>query len=376
MSQQIQFRAGQPQTFVATRSFALGTTGMTIPAGATIEFDGNMASYAGMPPVPAPQLRGALKVGWITPEASYDPNAPAQRPVSAGIQMRPADSGNPMDPKPRTTVTSTTIEDEERMVGNVADHAAATRDRNQINYRRGNENRAVRPGDSGYQVIEPQDGVPVRSLKTAAKQGGDVTHAQSAISQANNVRIDPGQGKTREQMMAEMSPEQRAQYASELAGKAAAYDGEAANRIVASINSGPSVQEREGFKVTNQVGGGTEIFDAGGTGVAGEEQVSVVESEGIKFTNTNGPKKNVRLVDNQAQAAPSNVDDATCRTIARSFCPDFPDNYDFTASVRKKIARLQADFEDRPDVIRAVVASDPDGNVKRRIIEEFPEVFS
>lgn len=379
MSQQIQFRAGQPQTFVATRSFALGNTGMTIPAGAEIQFDGNMATYAGMPPVPVPQLRGALKVGWITPAASYDPMAAPPPPVSAGIQMRPADSGNPMDPKPWTTVNATTIEDEERVVGDVNQHAAQTRENNQTNYRHGMENRAVRPGERGYEIIEPQDGVPVRTLKTAAKTKTDVTRAGTAISQASNVQIEPGQGKTREQLMAEMDPETRAQYATELAGRAAARDPEAASRIIASINTGPAVQHKEGFTVKTEVGGGTEVFDAGGTGVAGENQVTVVEEGGIKFTNTNGPKKNVRLVDaNQAPSAPvtvSNVDDATCRAIAKSFCPDFPDNYDFTASPRKKIARLQADFEDRPDIIRAVAAADPDGEVKQRVIAEFPEVF-
>jgi hypothetical protein len=61
--------------------------------------------------------------------------------------------------------------------------------------------------------------------------------------------------------------------------------------------------------------------------------------------------------------------------IARSICPDFPENYVFTDPVRKKIARLQADYEDRPDIIRAVAAADVDPEVRSRLIQEFPEAF-
>ena len=383
MSPQIQFRTGQPQKYIATRSFALGKTGMTIPSGAEIEFDGNMVSYGGMPAVPVPQLRGAVRARWIVLAEVYDPMAPPERPVSAGIQVRAADTGNPMDPKPKTTISSTTVEDEERVATNVRQHADGVQHRNtNREYRQGSENRAVRPGDQGYEIIEDQGGIPVRSLQTPAKQTADMTRAGSAIAAARNVSIQPGQGQTREEMMANMTPEAQAQYANEIAGRAAQYDPEAANRVVAQV-APPRDQVRDGINLHNQVGGGTEIHDAGGTGVAGPDQVTKVVSEGMTFTNTNGPKKGVQLVPTTPQApapqAPppiNGVDDAVCRTIAKSFCPDFPANYVFTDSVRKKVARLQADFEDRHDVIRAVAASDPDGEVKRRVIEEFPEAFA
>ena len=380
MSTQIQFRTGYPQKYIATRSFALGKTGMTIPSGAEVEFDGNMVSYGGMPALPSPQLRGAVRARWIVLAETYDPMAPPERPVSAGIQMRAADTGNPMDPKPRQTITATTVEEEERVVADVRQHADQVQHRNtNREYRQGSENRAVRPGDQGYQIIEDQGGVPVRTLQTPAKQTADMTRAGSALAAARNVTIAAGEGQTREQMMAQMTPQAQAEYAHEIAARAGQYDSEAANRVVAQVAQ-PRDQVRDGINLHTQVGGGVEIHDAGGTGVAGPDQVTKVVSEGVTFTNTNGPKKGVQLVPtNQAQAtpAPSNgVDDAMCRTIAKSFCPDFPANYVFTDSPRKKIARLQADFEDRHDIIRAVAASDPDGNVKRRVIEEFPEAFS
>lgn len=362
MSQQIAFRAGAPQTFIATRSFSLGNTGQTVPDGAEVQFDGSLVSYAGLAPVAMPQLRGAVKMGWLVLQHEYDPNAAPPPPQMAGIQMRKADGGNPMDPKPRTEVTAATVEEEERVAGNVAEHSARTAERNQSNYRRGSANRAM---PAGSVVIEEQDGVPVRTLNTPTKTGGDATRASAAIAQVNRQsKIVAGQGQTREEMIAKMSDEERAQYASDVASRAAAYDAEAPAKIVAQIQSGPKTVEREGMTVKNDVGGGTAIADLGGTGAT--PQTETVVEDGIKFTRTKSPK-----------AVPATGETAdTARVIARSICSDFPDTYKFTDPIRKKIARLQADFDDRPDIIKAVAAADTDPDVRRRLIDEFPEAFN
>ena len=90
------------------------------------------------------------------------------------------------------------------------------------------------------------------------------------------------------------------------------------------------------------------------------------------MTNTNGPG----TVKRPAAPVPVNgQNDDQARTIAKAICPDFPDNYVFTDPIRKKIARLQADYEDRPDVIKAVAAADTDPEVRARLIEEFPGAF-
>jgi hypothetical protein len=60
--------------------------------------------------------------------------------------------------------------------------------------------------------------------------------------------------------------------------------------------------------------------------------------------------------------------------IAKAFCPEFPANYDFSAPDRKKLARLQADFEDNIPVIRAVFAAESD-SFKAKLVAEFPSVF-
>jgi hypothetical protein len=389
MSHQIRFQAGQNQTFVATRSFALGSSGITVPEGAEVIFDGTAVSYAGLAPIVMPQLRGAIRQGWVVPQDQYDPNTPAQRPVAAGMTVRAADGGNPMNPDHQRTVV-TTVDEEEREVGNVSAHAAMTREQNRDNYRRRRTPRAESTAGQRYEggAVEPQDGVEVPgvSFQTLAGEaskrvGTDMTKAGSAISAANKVKIRPGQGRTREELIRDaidrggLTAEELQEYQEELAAAIAARGGdpETVNKIVGRV-AAPGTRHTEGFTVAGSVGGGTEIADLGGTGGQGEMQV--IEEEGIKFTTTAGPKKGVRLVDKQpSPQAQSPVDDAVCRTIARAVCPDFPENYVFTDPIRKKIARLQADYDDRPDVIRAVAAAETDGEVKRRLVQEFPEAF-
>lgn len=366
MSQQITYRSGEPHTFISTRAFALGDPGINLPKGAEVQFDGTVAHYAGMAPMNIPQLRGAVRSGWLVLLAEYDPDAPVARPQSAGVKMRKADGGNPMDRKERSTVTAATVDDEEREVGNIEEHKTATAERNKVNYRRGAENTAVMAGD--VVEVEPQDGVPVRELRTRAKQGGvDVTSARAAIAEVEAAsKIQPGKGRTREEMMAAMDPEQRAEYAHGVASRKAAYDPEGAARIVATVEASEKVAVKDGVKVTTEIGGGTAIADAGGTGATPETEI-VVE-EGIQFTRTkHKPKKPEPL---------SEADTEQARRIARSICPDFPENYRFEDPVRKKIARLQADFDDRPDIIKAVAAADTDPEVRRRLLEEFPAVFA
>ena len=397
MSNQMhQFRAGENQTFIATRSFALGQSGITVPEGSEVIFDGTSVSYAGLAPVVMPQLRGALRAGWIVPQRQYDPDAPAQRPQAAGMTVRQADGGNPMKPDNRRTAV-TTVDEEEREVGNVEDHAAATRDRNKENYRRKRTPRAESTAGQRYEggAVEAQDGVEVPGVcfqtpagEESKRTSTDMTRAGSAISRANKVKIVPGKGRTREELIRDaiqrggLTGEELQEYQEELAAAISARGGDASvvNQVIGSQIVGhvaaPGTRETEGFTVAGSVGGGTAIEDLGGTGAQGRQQV--VEEEGIKFTQTAGPKREVRLVDKQPAAASpvaSPVDDAVCRTIAKAICKDFPENYVFTDPIRKKIARLQADYDDRPDVIRAVAAAETDGEVKMRLVQEFPEAF-
>ncbi len=382
MNTQIQFHAGKPLPFITTRTFALGQTGISVPAGSELLFDGTIVQYGGQS-ISLPQLRGAMRMGWVVPAAEYDPNdLSAQIPQPAGVQLRHAtQGGNPLDPANRARpVAPVTTDEQERTVGNVREMADAAKNRNRDRtYRVGSDNRAMTAAEASRVVVEPQDGVPVRNLKTPAKTSATLT-AESAGSHIRTAsqsgQIDPGRGITEEEMMARMSAVQRAEYlATKNAHKAAYVDVDAVptRQVVGSVQA-PQVRESEGFTVTPSVGGGTMTADLGGTGGAGQAQQAVVEAEGLTFRTTNGPKKDVQVVQPVSQPVDISGTEDARRKIAKMMCADFPDLYNFDDPIRKKIARIQADFDDRPDVIKAIFAAEND-EMKARLLQEFPECF-
>lgn len=365
MSTQIQFKSGEFQQFVATRSFALGSSGVKIEKDSRLEFDGTHVKYEGSAPVLMPQLRGAVKTDWIVPVNQYDPNdVTASMPRSAGIQIRSAQGGNPMEQPRRSAVA--TVNAEEREVGNVKAHADRTRETNT----RARPGRRIANTPSG-------EGVEVRTLSTPTKHNTNFEHESpgEALRKVNNLKIEAGAGMTREEYVETLPEEERAAYLANIEARRQAHvasedpawerEREANRRILAGKLAPVQNQQKEGFNINNEVGGGVETFDLGGTGGPAEESVSSME--GMTFRNTNAGRPKV---------APSNGSVDPRRKIAKSICADFPDNYGFDDPVRKKIARLQADFDDRPDVIRAVAAADTDLEVRQRLIEEFPDAFS
>jgi len=393
MSQQIQFKSGQAVRYIATRSFTLGLPGnqsFPITNGMELDYDGTYVTANGHPPMSVPQLRGAVKQGWVVPEADYDSeDQTSSIPRSAGISMRNADGGNPMDPqKPRVAVT--TVDAEEREVGDVRSHAKATRDRNAT----------PRGQRLSSTLIEDQDGVPVRSLSTPTHQTTNLADGfGEAVRAAGAVKVRAGQGRTREDLLNSMTNEEQETYLSDMEARRtsrveqedpqvlrerARNEAALARRVVGQA---PAVrnQVKEGFNVTNTVGNGIETVDMGGTGGAGPDQVEVTEVEGIRITNTNGPKRSAKVAVNAVPAQtrvvatlserPSKASFDARRMVAKTVCPDFPDLYNFDDTVRKKVARVQADFEERPDIIRAIFAAESD-DMKNRLLEEFPEAFS
>lgn len=389
---QIQFQHGVFRKFVAARSFALGNSGVNIQKGGELEFDGQNYVYEGSAPQPMPQLRGALKAGWIVLEENYDEaDDSASIPQAAGVRMRNANGGNPMDPQVRYPVTTTDAE--EREVGNVAQYSQQTRNAN-ANHRPGQ-----RQAPASNVMASAQDGREVRKLSNPAYQPPvdlEKTSATEAIRQLDRAtKVQPGRGLTREEMVANLPEEERQEYLARIDAKRSNYGDEDPQaqaerdrnkkllaqqgrlvdsqtpQVVGRVASSPTTRTEGGFNITNHVGGGTETVDLTGLDTPSENKMSVVESEGLKFTNTNVGRPKVA----PAAAAPTGPVDNR-RRIAKSICPDFPDNYVFDDSARKKIARLQADYDDRPDVIRAVAAADTDTELRDRLVEEFPEAFT
>lgn len=339
MSTQIQFRKGVFQPFIAQQEFRLGDLGLKINKGDEMEFDGSILKIDGDEHA-LPKFRGAVAAEWVVPSGDYDPGLVVSR-KSANIQIRPADGGNPMNAQSRTAITTVAAEDQ--VVGDFRDHAKATRDRN-----------------SRVAMVEPGHTVQVRTISTPAKQtvNAEKQSFSEAIRKADNVKVVAGVGRTRSEMLAQMDPEQKAEYLSKINSLAGSKDGVDPDYSITDLGGGADISNEE----------------------------TVIESEGIVFRNTNTAKpKAPKAAAKTAAAKPSRAAAVVVtaspkggfqRKIAKSMCPDFPDNYDFDAPTKKKLARIQLDYEDRPDIIMAVMAAENDSEMKNLLVEHFPEVFS
>lgn len=372
MTQPIKFKSGEPVRLVATRGFQLGGVNTNFYKGQEIEFDGSMATIDGETRS-LPQLRGAVKAGWLVQMDDYDEDAPEERP-SARIQVRhPTKGGNPMQPPDKTPIV--TVESDEKVVGHATAQAAQTAQNNREFHANRAASRNLPPG------VEDQDGVPVRMLKTPAKSKSELRgdNVGSLMSAAKAPTLEPVRGITEDELVARMSEEEREAYLAKKEARRAAYEADVqraaashgaggGRKVVAKVQPKTPPQTREGVSVSVTTGGGIETEDVHDP--TAKQRVEVVESEGMKFTQTNiAPEKP------QAHPAdkPSTADPR--RMIAKTLCPDFPDNYSFDAPVKQRVARLMADYADRPDVIRAAFAAESDEG-KQIIVAEFPEAFS
>lgn len=395
---QIRFRSGDAIPFIATRNFALGNTGHTITKGAEVLFDGSTVEFAGQR-FSFPQLRGAIKGDWVVLSESYDQDDPSYgKPVRANIQVRHATKGgNPMQPQPKMAIQTT--EADEREVGNTRLHAQQVNSTNK-NYVRGNPVNVAQPGEVvlgkyGFEVVEQQDGVevPGRTMKTAAGDRSKESRvtltpesARQALMNASNVTIKAGKGVSQEEMLERMSPEQQEQYLAEKASLRAQYVNDEPRQVVSTLQRRPQQQQTEGMTIRNDVGHGVEIADPAGFSSGRALREGVIQENGITFRTTNGPgsvSRQAQLIDppsmpvRQVVAAAPSIPEAPVETrkmIAKAVCADFPDDYDFAQPLKKRMGRLQADYENRPDVLRAVFAAEND-EVKSLLMQEFPQAF-
>lgn len=347
-----QFVRGEFVTLVATRPFSFGDPAVSITKGAVVLYDGSVAQYGGQNH-PAPRLIGAYRAEWLVEPENYDEHAPVGR-VSANIQVRHAtQGGNPMMPESQQRVALSTTEQDERYVGDVKSHAQAAKDRNATP--RGNSPPSMNQPGMRVSSID-QDGVPVRTLKTASGQAalnqrttlsGDTAGSALRDAERSGV-IEPGRGLTENEYLARLDPDERAKYVAEKEARSAAHAPRAPRAVVNASVVPVDLSALRPATTTH-------------------------ESEGITFTSTNGSKRDAQPSARAVVVSPAGED--VRRRVAKAMCPDFPDLYDFTQPLKKKIARLHADFDDRPDVIRAVYAAESD-EVKEALVTEFSEVFS
>lgn len=422
---QIKFVPGKMEHFISTKAFTLGGTNHSVYAGMEILFDGTNVELNGSRFV-LPTLRGAIKMGWIVPADQYDPGAEPGANPSANIEVRAAnDLGqNPLSPPKKSAIV--TVESDERVVMSRSERTQQAQQRTtEVRQAQSRAGAFVARGSSSELVGGAEFGVEVgRPFQTSAKTGLQVTPntVGTAIRDAELVKIQPGEGISEEDLLAKMSDEERAQY---LAKKEARKDDiqsrtpgyvppPAVTTNLASMNQGrqgaqaqpksravvasgipvvgrvapAQTRVQEGISVGVTSGGGVETFDASGSTERPRE--TVVEQEGMVFRNTNGPKAGFGQQPVRVEPPPSSTllsdtdepksrieSDGTAeyrRMVAKSLCKDFPDSYNFSAHWKKRLAMIRLNYEDRPDIIRAIFAAESD-EFKKVIIEEFPDAF-
>lgn len=370
--EQIVYKSGDFQNFVATRSFALGAFNVTVAKNSELDFDGSVCKYAGAE-YNFPQLRSAVKAGWLVLARDFVEGDPQyDRPKAAGIKVRPAVG----DGEGKTTPVTT--ESDERVVMSTADHASATREQNR--QAADKQHRRTIAKQSSSEVVQDQDGIPVRTLKTPAKAERTSLTADTVgalLREAENVQIEPGEGITESEMLSRMAPEDQDAYLEKKRALSAQHLKTGSDSQVVGTVKAQKTEEKEGIKLTSEVGGGIETADPIGMGGKPKEAVRMEDGITFKTTNVSEKTKGAEPHPRAAQQQPIMLKDGTADVrvkIARSLCPEFPNTYDFSAPSKKKIARLQADFDDRPDVIRAVFAAESD-DFKAKLLEEFPEAF-
>lgn len=360
------FSSGDMYAFVATRDFSIGNPAVRLHRGSRVHFDGIRLKFGTLEAQTLPQFRSVINSGWAVLADQYDPEAAPER-VSANIQMRPAVGGNPQD-KPQFSGVAT-VDAEEREVARVPSAKGAAPAAT-------SKKAAQRQANSGVATLD--EGVVVATLNTRA--GRDIPpvtvgsdEASDVLAAANRAARKPPRGRTREDILASMDPEQQAAYKAQIAARKAAHPGSdrisadgLQPQVVATLNQSKEPTESLGIKTALHVGGGTDTVDLSGLDEA-PATAGVVVSEGMTFRTTNTTLEKPR--------PKADLSGDPRRIVAKSICKDFPDSYDFDAPLKKKLARLQADFEDRPDVIRAVAAAETDAEMKQRLIEEFPEAF-
>lgn len=401
---QIRFTPGQPFTFIATKKFSLGSTGVDVLEGMELQFDGTNVEVNGAR-YTLPQLRGSLKLGWLVLADDYDPDALPQARVSANIQVRSPINNTQSLTAPPVRAPIVTTESDERVVMTRGDRTNASNQtttavrQNQHAQRQASGGVARSFGGSGnVEVGGAEFGTPVaRAFLTSTKARTEVTRDSvgQAIMAADKVKVQPGQGLSEEDMLARMTEEEQEVYlARKLSAKADVasrmnpnYNGPAITKVmqrdqhqtVGRVRTART-QTSDGITATVSTGGGTEIFDPSGSGKAPEQ--TSTEVEGMRFTNTNGPKRGYQPVQSPALNEEPQISkiekDGTAdarRSIAKSMCADFPDQYNFSDHWKRRLAMIRLNFEGRADVIRAVFTAESD-DFKKVLVEEFPEVFS
>jgi hypothetical protein len=371
---QIKFVTNKFESFTAKKSFSLGVTEINIVEGGEVLFDGSVVIINDQR-IPYPNLRGAVKMGWLVPTSEYDVDS-VSVPASANIQVRSAVGTQQNSGQPASKSMISTVQSDERIVMSQGQR----KEMREMTTMKRTSSSARTEGNAG----SAHEGVVVnRVFKTPARSETKLTAetAGAAIHEVSNIKIEPGEGLSESQYLDRLSDEEREEYIQkkELAKAVHVAELEGKGLHFAKINTKTGgTKTTDGITSTVTTGGGTEIADLSGLDTVKAESSSMVV-EGMTFKNLNGPKRAFQAsVPAPVQAVESKIGkDGTAdmrKRIAKTLCSDFPENYSFDDHWKRRLARLRLDYSERHDVLQAVFAAESD-DFKRILLEEFPEAF-
>lgn len=171
------FKRGEFREFRATERIHLGDQGVDIQKGDIVEFDGVVLKH-GIDEHQVPRLRGAVKKQWLVPSSD---TTTTYVPRPGGVQVHPADTGNPMDRKRRATSAMSMEAGGEEMVVSAPGFTDFTASENQER-RHGSAVRGMR-----IEVEGNYDAVPVANLTPLAKRGERTALVNNAGVASNEI---------------------------------------------------------------------------------------------------------------------------------------------------------------------------------------------
>ncbi len=356
--------------YVCAHTFRINET-VIIKLGDVVEYDETYLYRKNQKPIEAPNLKQVLNLGWLVLPDAVGQAAQANH---APIMVTPTVTGNVApgaSGKIKQPMKFAHVQDEQRYS---LDRTASIKSVRPSTQRplTASSSGGAGPGERGQ--VDTDDiplKVPARSTVSLFTDAGALT------AELGSVTIDPRKGVSVEELLDNLSPEERIRREYELEKQQI--------KVRARANT---PEEREAQTIREEtVKLHAKMLAKLASLQDGQQQPQPAvfsEVEGISFATTGIPSAAVAAVAQQQpvserpKAVPVEpksrkaVDPGVKSLIAKSVLPTFPfEQYNFADTDRKKLARIDLDFEDKFDILRAIYAAEDDV-IREHIADNYP----
>lgn len=316
METQVRYKVGNFVTYTATRAFSAvdrpDIGALRLEQGEEVQFDGYTLKY-GDEEIKAPNLRSAVKANWLVPEGAD---------LTETVAIAPRNT--------KVFAGGSVLDTDERIIFSQGDRTSGVRTHNhQQEVRRvGRHQVVMEGGDEGEVVSTGGFKIKAGSPRNTPPVDMSTSKGIQAIRETTNYQREGVVGVSQDEYLERMDPAAREEYLEKLESRRAS--------ILASANL-PVPDKKKGKKSTQPAQPEASM----------ERAETKIEKDGTLEAR---------------------------KVVAKSLCADFPDTYDFSQQWKKRLANIRFNFEERPDVIRAIFAAESD-DFKKVLLSEFPEVF-